>query len=72
MKTLIGLAAGIWGIYNGARAFGCQTFSFARYGSTCYIDSDLGAVPGWIAGAGMVTLGLVLAAGAVSRLRHRA
>ena len=69
MAKLIGLVLGGVAIFNGfavLAADDCQTVSFDGQGSRvaiaqCFADSS-GALPGWLAGLGMVVVGVLIAA----------
>lgn len=68
MRKLVGLILGGVAVLNGISlltAEDCETVSFASRGSRatiaqCFSDSS-GALPGWLAGAGMVVVGVLIA-----------
>ena len=68
MRKLIGLILGGVAALNGVAllaAEDCQTVSFDGQGSRvaiaqCFSDSS-GALPGWLAGLGMVVVGVLIA-----------
>ena len=69
MRKLIGLILGSVSAFNGVAllvAKDCQSVSFDGQGSRvaiaqCFADSS-GALPGWLAGLGMVVVGVLIAA----------
>lgn len=69
--ALISVGLGLFAVVNGYKAIGCQSVSFARYGSTCYVDSAEGAVPGWAAAVLLCGVGVVLLARGVLAFRQR-
>ena len=67
MRKLVGLFLGGVAAFNGVSllvAEDCETVSFDRRGSRvaiaqCFADSS-GALPGWLAGVGMVVVGVLI------------
>ena len=60
---LLGLIAGALAVITGVRSFGCPSVSFSggRLVTVTCLPEGVGAVPGWLAGSGLVVLGLVVA-----------
>lgn len=61
------IGAGILSLVNGVQLFECESVSFSRLGTTCYLDSAAGAVPGWLGATGLLVLGSALILGALGR-----
>ena len=61
---LLGLIAGVLAIITGIRSFGCPSVSFrgGRIVTVVCLPEGIGAVPGWLAGGGLILLGLVVVA----------
>ena len=53
------MAGGFLLIFRGITVFGCTTVSFSRDFTTCF-QSDFGAIPGMVAGGGLIAIGTVL------------
>ena len=74
MGRIIGLILGAVSAFNGIAiltASECESVSFDGRGSRvavaqCFADSS-GALPAWLAGVGMVLLGIVIAVVAIKR-----
>lgn len=74
MRRLIGLVAAGFGIFTGfsiVRAEDCASVSFDSQGSRaavaqCFADSS-GAVPSWLAGYGLIALGLIIGIALIRR-----
>lgn len=62
-----GMAAGFAMIFRGIQVMGCGSVSFSRSFTTCYAG-DLGAMPGPIAGVGLISLGVLLFFAAMLRM----
>lgn len=68
VRKLVGLILGGVAVFNGIAiiaADNCETVSFAGQGSRvaiaqCFADSS-GALPGWLAGLGMILVGVIIA-----------
>ena len=61
------MAGGFLLIFRGISVFGCTSVSFSRDFTTCY-QSELGALPGAVAGSGLMVVGAVLFFVAMIRL----
>lgn len=46
-------------IFRGINVIGCESVSFSREFTTCY-SHDLGAMPGHVAGLGLIAVGIAL------------
>lgn len=53
------MAGGFVLIFRGIEVMGCRTVSLSRSLATCYTN-ELGALPGPVAGGGLITLGVIL------------
>ena len=53
------MAGGFLLIFRGLAAFDCASVSFSRHFTTCY-QTDIGALPGAVAGGGMLAVGAIL------------
>ena len=60
------MAAGGALIFRGISVIGCQSVSLSRQFTTCY-SNDLGAMPGQLAGGGLIVVGIVLFFAAMTR-----
>ena len=58
--SFLGLVAGVFAIITGIRSFGCPSVSFSggRIVTVACLPEGVGAVPGWLAGGGLIVLGL--------------
>lgn len=59
LLSFVAMAGGFALIFRGIEVIGCQTVSLSRSLTTCYAN-DFGALPGPIAGGGLITLGVIL------------
>ena len=53
------MAGGFVLIFRGIEVMGCKTVSLSRSFTTCYAN-EFGALPGPVAGGGLLTLGAIL------------
>jgi hypothetical protein len=61
------MAAGVAMIFRGIQVMSCGSVSFSRSFTTCY-PGDLGAMPGPVAGIGLIALGVLLFFAAMLRI----
>lgn len=61
------MAAGGVLIFRGIDVIGCESVSFSRQFTVCYAH-DLGALPGHVAGGGLIVAGIVIFFAAMLRL----
>jgi hypothetical protein len=54
-------------IFRGIDVIGCESVSFSRRFTTCY-PHDLGALPGHVAGGGLIVVGIVIFFAAMLRV----
>jgi hypothetical protein len=54
-------------IFRGIGVIGCESVSFSREFTTCY-PHDLGALPGHVAGIGLIAVGIVIFFAAMMKL----
>ncbi|MGI9648257.1 MAG: hypothetical protein ACR2OI_07030, partial [Acidimicrobiia bacterium] len=53
------MAGGFVLIFRGIEVMGCRSVSLSRSLTTCYTN-ELGALPGPVAGGGLITFGVIL------------
>lgn len=61
------MAAGFVMIFRGVQVMGCESVSFSGSFTTCY-PGDLGALPGPVAGIGLISAGVLLFFAAMLRM----
>lgn len=54
-------------VFRGLNVIGCESVSFSRDFTTCY-SHDLGAMPGHVAGLGLIAVGIVIFFAAMMKL----
>ena len=59
---------GVFLVFRGLDVFGCESVSFSSDFTTCFSNPDFGAMPGTVAGAGLVAVGAALFMFALIRL----
>ncbi len=74
MRRLVGLAFGGFAVFNGLKvltADNCESISFDGQGgrvaiAQCFADNS-GALPAWLAGIGMILVGVIVGLLAIKR-----
>ena len=61
------MAAGFAMIFRGVQVIGCGSVSFSSSFTTCY-TSDIGALPGPVAGIGLIAVGVLVFFAAMVRM----
>jgi hypothetical protein len=61
------MAAGGVLVFRGIDVIGCESVSFSRQFTACY-PHDLGALPGHVAGGGLIVVGIVIFFAAMLKL----
>ena len=61
------MAAGFAMIFRGVQVMGCGSVSFSQSFTTCY-SNELGALPGPVAGVGLIAIGVLLFFAAMLRM----
>ena len=61
------MAAGGVLIFRGINVIGCESVSFSRSFTVCY-PHDLGAMPGHVAGIGLIVVGIMIFFAAMMKL----
>ena len=61
------MAAGFALIFRGVQVIGCGSVSFSNSFTTCY-TSDIGALPGPVAGVGLIAVGVLVFFAAMLRM----
>jgi hypothetical protein len=62
-----GMATGFVMIFRGIQVMSCGSVSFSRSFTTCYAG-DFGALPGPVAGVGLISVGVLLFVAAMLRM----
>ena len=61
------MAAGFALIFRGLQVMGCRSVSFSQSFTTCY-TSDVGSLPGPVAGIGLIAVGVLVFFAAMVRM----
>lgn len=67
LGAIAAMAGGTFLVFRGIAVFNCRSVSFSSNFTTCY-PSDLGSMPGVVAGGGLVVVGAALFMFALIRL----
>jgi hypothetical protein len=65
--SFVAMAVGGVLLFRGIDVIGCESVSFSRQFTTCY-SHDLGALPGHVAGIGLIAVGITIFFAAMMKL----